>query len=670
MKHVGKAIVCFLSLGFILNLVSCTKPSPTEIANGEKAIDSLIMEGQDSIRTNPKEALRLLTDAMSKTRDSLSYYRAKELCGTAYLWIGKADSAIAQERIVLAFLKTQPLSDKTKELWTSSCNLIANAHAQNANADSALVYYRMAQHHNMKKEKEPDILINIADQYKFKGDYGQAASTLRRALLLCDSLHLDKLKHPVNLGLGTIYQSLEDYKEADYYYSAAEKDYPNRNMHEKAIFSNLRGNYYYYTENYRKAEEWFNRGKQLSEKLGNEFLVNLCLLNLGDVSLHLGKLDVSEVYLNKAEPYFLSIQHKTALYYVNTIRIGLAVERKNYNEADLLKEKMEDSQPGIDPSIVSIRNKYLEQLYLAKGNYQKAYQYQSDNIKLNDSVRSDITRKRIGELDMRYKQDTLVLSQKIVIGKQKSEVKFLRLSTYLWIMVSISGLLLTILAYFIIQRKNNKLRLESQEQVTRFKMTNIQNRLSPHLLFNMLNHEMVDMDEKKKGRIQALAELLRRSLRLTEQISISLSDEVEFAKEYLALEQKRVLDDDFVQLWDIGDDIDMQTSKIIPMMIQIPVENAIKHGLQGMPGEKVLKIKIQKTPAGLHISIVNNGRVYRPNTHVSGKEGTGTGLRVISQMILILNMHNKEKASFSIRNIEDEVVVKIFIPQNYKFGYK
>lgn len=44
------------------------------------------------------------------------------------------------------------------------------------------------------------------------------------------------------------------------------------------------------------------------------------------------------------------------------------------------------------------------------------------------------------------------------------------------------------------------------------------------------------------------------------------------------------------------------------MIVQIPVENAIKHGLAGKDGEKELTIRISREGKGVRIVICDNGR--------------------------------------------------------------
>ena len=60
------------------------------------------------------------------------------------------------------------------------------------------------------------------------------------------------------------------------------------------------------------------------------------------------------------------------------------------------------------------------------------------------------------------------------------------------------------------------------------------------------------------------------------------------------------------------------------MMIQIPVENAVKHALREKEGERNLWVSVCRRGNGICIKITDNGGGYRPD---SRNRGTGTGMK-------------------------------------------
>ena len=88
-------------------------------------------------------------------------------------------------------------------------------------------------------------------------------------------------------------------------------------------------NYYYYAKDYKASLGKFLELKALLEKYNklNTFDMHLCKLNLADVYLNLGDVEMSEKYLDEVDTVFTVTGDTEAAYYVNTIRIGQAVRR-------------------------------------------------------------------------------------------------------------------------------------------------------------------------------------------------------------------------------------------------------------------------------------------------------------------------------------------------------
>ena len=106
------------------------------------------------------------------------------------------------------------------------------------------------------------------------------------------------------------------------------------------------------------------------------------------------------------------------------------------------------------------------------------------------------------------------------------------------------------------------------------------------------------------------------------------------------------------------------------MLIQIPVENAIKHALRGKEGERRLWIDVHRSGTYICVRITDNGGGFKLN---SANRGTGTGMKVIMQTIQILNAKNKEMIETSVHNIplpdgETGCEVSFHLPLNYDYS--
>lgn len=112
------------------------------------------------------------------------------------------------------------------------------------------------------------------------------------------------------------------------------------------------------------------------------------------------------------------------------------------------------------------------------------------------------------------------------------------------------------------------------------------------------------------------------------------------------------------------------------MMIQIFVENAIKHGLKDIPAEidarmeKKLILHIFKKENDIYIEVRNNGK---PLNLQNRDHKTQTGLRVVSQTIQLLNERNKQQMSYNLTEYRDAkgetgCCAQLIIPNNYNFN--
>lgn len=174
--------------------------------------------------------------------------------------------------------------------------------------------------------------------------------------------------------------------------------------------------------------------------------------------------------------------------------------------------------------------------------------------------------------------------------------------------------------------------------------------------------------EEEKQELASLVKLMRRNLELAEQLCVTLSEELDFVGTYIDLES-RSLGATFRPDIKIAEDVHPEQVWLPSMMIQIPVENSVKHALRGKEGERNLWITVDRQERGIRIKITDNGGGYRPD---SRHRGTGTGMKVIMQTIQILNMKNKEAIDVAVHNVtlpggEVGCEVTFLLPDKYDY---
>lgn len=662
-----RILFCLLAIG----LFSCDKKSVEPAQDTD--MDAVIADAMDSIYDNTSYARTILTDAMRDATDSLDYYRALQTYGMTFLVAGVNDTAKLISEQVVSFLLKEKTSEEGQILLSTSYNCIGNCYANLRKQDSALYFYEKALSSYRvtgKRDKLPDLYINIGDMHMKSGDLAQSAFYYRSALSVVDSLEMqDKLELPIYMGLARLYMDMRDFELSDYYLRLAEERYQQGTLHEQFGFCNLRGNYYFFTENYEEALQWFRKGKALLVPGGYLFHINLLHGNMGEVFYHLNQPDSAHFYLDAAYDYFSEIDQQPLIYHIKSVKAALALKENDTELAGYyLRDEGRVSESEIEPVLVSLRNSYMQDYYARRGDFKEAYAYLLRNDALDDSIRSDRVSMRIADIDMRYSLDTTLLKSEMMIQGQALDIKSLRWRNMMLVTACLLFVAIGFIYYTISKKQKEQQLLDFNQEITRLRMLNIRNRISPHFIFNILNREISSERESIRTNLTGLVLLLRRSLEMTDRTQITLGEELEFVKSFIGLEQES-LGPAFTLEWIIESDVDIHSVMLPSMIIQIPVENAIKHGLRSLPGEKRLSLQVKKEGTGTTILITDNGPGYRSEQVVSSV-GTGTGLKVLYQTIDLLNSMNRDKIVFHIADAGEEsrrTQVSIFIPDYFVF---
>lgn len=661
---------------WILGLVflgACAPGDKEDVYTEMRAFEDFSRINGDSVAIVPRKVRLKALQKMEEAKDSLVKYNYLAMTLKTYLITSQLDSAQIVIQQIHDFIERQHSSSQMADLESECFNMKGNIFARVGNMDSAEICFRKAYELRMRGtriEVVPDILMNLADANNRLGKLDIGAAWYRRALLMCDSLHMASTKKPpIYYGLAQVYVTMRDFEQCDYYYNLAGESYDNMLPYEKYIYLNNRGTSYYYREDYQTAIKYFQKVIDLVEGYDDmSFELNLGRLNLGDCYLQLNMVDLAVKYINECQLFFEEMGVSTALYYIDTQKIELALLQKDFQEARrLLSESV--VPPGIDPDMVHIRNKYLQQFYEETGNYKRAYHYLQRNNLLDDSIRNERVRMRTADLTLRYQQDSTLMAHRVLLQEQKNEVLVLRQTQFVVFAVAVVSTILTAVFLYLYSKKKRALLLaRNHRTVSTLRLENIRNRLSPHFIFNVLNREMAERNVEEKQELSSLVKLMRCNLELAEQLCVTLAEELDFVKTYINLE-RRSLGPDFHSELKIEKDVQPEQIRIPSMMIQIPVENAVKHALREKEGERNLWVSVCRRGNGICIKITDNGGGYRPD---SRNRGTGTGMKVIMQTIQILNNKNKEAIDVLVHNVslqsgEMGCEVTFWLPDNYDY---
>lgn len=203
-----------------------------------------------------------------------------------------------------------------------------------------------------------------------------------------------------------------------------------------------------------------------------------------------------------------------------------------------------------------------------------------------------------------------------------------------------------------LKAERDKYQLEATVKENQY--NNLKTQLNPHFLFNSLNsiRTLVDVNpDIAKNAITQLSGLLRSSLHMGKQKTVTLQEELQTVKDYIAIETIRF---DERLKFTLQTDQASLSCMVPPMMLQTLVENAVKHGISASKSGGFIELSAKRIGNHLHLTIRNTGQFAPAKYH------NGVGL---SNTIERLKILFDDKASFMIDNEnEHTVITEIILP--------
>ncbi|PHV05882.1 sensor histidine kinase [Janthinobacterium sp. BJB412] len=195
-------------------------------------------------------------------------------------------------------------------------------------------------------------------------------------------------------------------------------------------------------------------------------------------------------------------------------------------------------------------------------------------------------------------------------------------------------------------------RLMAQEAELRMLRTQI----DPHFLFNSLNSisALTSQDPKGARRMTLeLASFFRHSLGLEAHRKVTLGQEMELIRHFLAVEQVR-----FGARLRFAEEVSAEAAACLlpPMLIQPLVENAVKHGICHLTEGGTIRVTARRAGSVLHIGVDNP---VDPDPPAGGAKGQGIGLNNVRQRLAGAYRH---EASIHWGRRQNQFGVEIAMP--------
>lgn len=203
------------------------------------------------------------------------------------------------------------------------------------------------------------------------------------------------------------------------------------------------------------------------------------------------------------------------------------------------------------------------------------------------------------------------------------------------------------------QSQLNEQQLINRQQQIEFEM--LASQINPHFLYNTL--ETIRMQALSSGNrdvatsIKLLGKSMHYVLKNTGTSFTTLTKELDYIKTYLAIQKLRFGDRVNAEL-SIQEDLDTDSYKILPLLLQPIVENAIIHGLEAIDKNGHITIRIMQKAPYLMITISDNG------------SGMNTEeLAALRENILTYNSDSNAERSIGLYNINQRI--QLFYGEEY-----
>lgn len=627
-----------------------------------KPIDEFVTQHQQMMQSQPDSMILQIRNLKCGGKPELVEQWKRLIVAKCCYLKGADPESQALIDSVNVFCRQHPDQETTFKIQSYADNLQGVLLQAVGKREPARTYYIKAYRELMKLDHHNDaidICINIADASRQLGKLADASSWYRRANFLADSLNLHEAQNSILAGLGQVYNDLRNYQLAHFYFRKAERQYPPRNPKDAHFFYNSWGNVYSSQEKPAEALKCFLKAQKATLQMGQPFMTAVVDANLGQTYLELNRLDSAQKYLaNTTKFFFVQPNMQNDLqFYIDGLNAALALKQNRLDKASAILSKPYDLSK-MSPNYLYLYHKGWADLYERKGQFAKALQYQKLMKQYDDSLRNATMVSNVQENELRFKQDTAIVRRDLILQSTQAEAKSSRLILLLVIGLLVVGVLALVVFYRYKSLRHKHQHREEMNRMMALKMENVRNRFSPHFVFNVLNIFISNLPKGVNVKpLRLLIQVLRANLLTCDQVAVSLEDELQMVMSYSSLRHET---NPWLPMprFDIAKEVDM-TLMLPSMILQIPVENALKHAFVGMEesGEKPqLDVKIWIEDGMLRIDVIDNGcggvgAVAGMGTRkANAAASTGTGLRILNSTIEMLNAGNARKLYFRMQS--------------------
>lgn len=485
-----------------------------------------------------------------------------------------------------------------------------------------------------------EVYKNMGDIYRLQSRFPQAIECITQSLSYAEAIGDKRRMADAYVCFSTIYYiSSDDYAKAEGYLLKARPLYEAIGHEEglALVYSNLSLSAVDRGEN-ETALRYIEQCLAIQNKLGDQFGAATSFHNRASTLSNMGRYAEAMADYKQEVAIFEKMGDQEGLSDAYSSIGELFIAQKKYPDAIVACKKSLEQALAIGGNNVSEANacNCLYTTYQKLGDYKQALVFLERLSKVKDSLQQNETAQKLQQMEL--ERDSIE-QEKARFGLELEHQQALNKKDKFagWLIASGAGLLIIALAFWVrmlyFMRRSEQLRARS-EYLEKEQLSNeialLRTQVNPHFLFNSLSilSSLVHVDAHLSEQfIEQLARSYRYILEQKDQSLVTLRTELEFIRAYVFLLKIR-----FEHKFDLKinlSETDLNRYKIAPLILQLLIENAVKHNR--MSANEPLIVEISLTEA--QTLLVSNPLRPRHSAPLS----TGIGLQNIINRYALLS---------------------------------
>jgi len=589
--------------------------------------------------SNFDEALKSYSIAFKisdSLKDKLAASNALSNMGLVYTYQGNYEKAL-QYNLDALQLRTAIGDEKS---IANSCNNIGALYESQGNLSQALNYY--------KKSLQAFTAINylqgmsagyhnIGSIYREQGNFPEGLQLFLSALKIDEQLQDTASIAMDYSSIGILYQSHKDYAEALQNHLASIKLFGLlQNKFSLAVEYSDAGATYLEMDSLETALRYYTLSFKKGTEIGDSVIIAKALANIGQVyfDMHNFKLAIDN-YNSALQIYNTTVTDTISLAALYTYIATLYLAEKQWAQAESNASKalVLANKTG-SLTWAKSAHEILAGVYENTGRFKDAILHYKAFEKAKDSLFNEDNTKKIVQAQMQYDFDKKQLLADAAYKKQAAvTAEKHRAAILLGITIATALLAISFISFYFYRRfEKNKFRLQMAEIRQEALVAQLDTHFISDTIVSINNYIVNNNSNAASKYLLGFGALIRNTLQTSFKKTVTVQEETEFVTNYLNLAVLQYPQANINYSLIIAQDIDITNTLMPPMVLQVLVENAVRHAFTNDKGGS-LKINIQKENNTIYCRVDDNGRGRQAASQVKNANRPSYGSSLAEKLL-------------------------------------